>query len=127
MDIFPNLSQSFAVSYQKNFHRNMWQISGQYFSKKKIFDIYHQVLSRYAALINKNLWGLPVGFLNTSTNPSKNQRVFFQNPTGEFNLYVAMLDFFTRTCIDGFKKPVPVSMGLKKTVLKSTGLKNPSM
>ena len=35
----------------------------------------------------------------------------FWKPTGEFNLYVVMLDFFTRTCIDEFKKPVLVSTG----------------
>ena len=28
MDIFPNLSQSFAMRYQISIHRNMWQISG---------------------------------------------------------------------------------------------------
>ena len=48
-----------------------------------------------------------------------------------------MLDFFTRTCIDGFKKTVPVSTGylknrpnidrFKKLVDVKTGFLNPSM
>ena len=36
---------------------------------------------------------------------------FCKNPTGELNLYVAMLDFFNRTWIDQFKKVVLISMG----------------
>ena len=42
------------------------------------------------------LWGFKF-------KPVQKPTFFFQNPTGEFNLYVAMLDFFTRTCIDGLK------------------------
>ena len=43
---------------------------------------------------NKKTVGFTCWFLNPSTYPSKNPRFFFLNPTGEFNLHVAMLDFF---------------------------------
>ena len=50
--------------------------------------------------------GLTCGFFLTRPLTCQKTHGFFQIPTGEFNLYVAMPDFFTRFCIDGFKKPV---------------------
>ena len=97
--------------------------------------------------------GFTRGFLKPVHQPVLKPTGFFEKPTGEFNLYVMMLDFLstsqvlkTRPQIDGFKKTRHFEDGFLKTrhfedgffktrhfedgfkrpVLLNTGEKNPS-
>ena len=69
----------------------------------------------------------PVGFLNPSTNPSKDARVFFKIP--QVNLTCMLQCWISQPVLafTGFKKNRPHIDGFLKPVIVRTGLKNPSM
>ena len=52
---------------------------------------------------------------------------FFKTPQVNLTCMSRLWIFFTRTCIDRFKKPVVISTGFLKPVIVRTGFKNPSM
>ena len=79
--------------------------------------------------------GFTRGFLKPVHQPVLKPTGFFEKPTGEFNLYVMMLDFLstsqvlkTRPQIDGFKKTCHFEDGFfhfeEKPVILRTGLKD---
>ena len=75
----------------------------------------------------KNPWGLPVGFLNPSTNPSKNQRVFFKTPQVNLTCMSWCWIFSPVLELTGLKNQSSYRRVFKKPVIVRTGLKNPSI